>query len=111
MKDRIECRIEPGPKCVPLQTLIADKTCIPISDIEGRSIICTSVRAHYGACSHWIVSVEGTPPRGTIIFDVNRYIPGTAYLIYEDSCKKLTGKSYRIVGEFVDEFLRADEEN
>jgi hypothetical protein len=108
MSDQIECRIEPGPKCEALQKLIA-KSGIPLKDIKDRSIVCTASRAHYGRCSHWIISVEGTPPRGTIIFDTNRYTPGTAFLLIQETSKRLSGKSYEIVSAFVSEFLAADE--
>lgn len=103
-----EIRIESGPICQPLQNLIA-KSGIPLNDIQGRSIICTAIRAHYGECSHWVISVEGTPPRGTIIFDTNRYTPGTAFLLIQDRSKLLRGKSYEIVERFVDECLAEHE--
>lgn len=108
MSDKIECRIEPGPKCEALQKLIA-KSGIPLKDISHRSLICTASRAHYGGCSHWMISVEGTPPRGTFIFDTNRYTPGVAFLLVQDSCKRMTGKSYDVVAAFVAEFLAASE--
>lgn len=108
MSNEIEFRIKPGPKCEQIQKIIS-KSGIPIADIKDRSIVCTASRAHYGRCSHWIISVEGTPPRGTIIFDTNRYTPGTAFLLIQDKCKRLTGKSYEIVCAFVSDFLPSGE--
>lgn len=107
-ESKLECRIEPGPKCEEIQRLIA-KTGIPMRDIQGRTIVCTASRAHYGACSHWMISIEGTPPRGTIIFDTNRYTPGVAFLLVQDRVKRLTGKAYDVVENFVAEFLAGAE--
>lgn len=108
MSKKSEIRVEPCPATDALLELIA-KNGIPIDDIKGRSIICTASRARYEMCSHWIISVEGSPPRGTIIFDTHRYTPAVAFLVIDSHVKRLTGKSYNIVGKFVTECLSEHE--
>lgn len=104
MSTKSEIRVEPCPNTKALQELIAASG-IPLNDVKNRSIICTASRARYEKCSHWIISVEGSPPRGTIIFDTARYTPGVAFLVVQNRVKRITGKSYNIVDEFVAEFL------
>jgi hypothetical protein len=93
------------PRCAPIQALIAKKTGIPAKDIDCRPIICTASIARYGECSHWIISVEGSPPRGTILYDTEGYTPGEAFIVCQTTCKKLTGRSYDIVQRFVEACL------
>ncbi|CAB4191154.1 hypothetical protein UFOVP1229_8 [uncultured Caudovirales phage] len=108
MSKKSELRVEPCQNAIAIKGLIA-KNGVSFDDIMDRSIICTASRAQYGTCSHWIISVEGSPPRGTIIFDTVRYTPGVAFLVIQDRSKRLTGKSYDIVSAFVAEFLAKHE--
>jgi len=86
---------------INLYQLIARKTHIPWKDMAERPLIVSNCKAHYGAVSHWFLSVQGTPPRGTIIFGTDRYTPPKCWLLLQQTMKSITGKDYWIVDEFI----------
>lgn len=86
--------------------LIGSMTKINLADLRSRPLIVAEVRAAYGDVSHWVLSVEGTPPRGTIIFCEERYITPAAWLILQDRIKRITGKKHELLSRFVELVLR-----
>lgn len=76
-----------------------------VGDVESRKLICTQSRAAYGECSHWIISVCGYPPRGTIVFDTTRRVEGVAFMIVINKCVLMTQKQYDIVAKFINDML------
>jgi len=79
-----------------------------MSDVRSRRLICTSSDSKYGHTGHWIISVEGTPPRGTILFDNTRYsvvVSPAAVLMCRTATKRLTGKDYKAVEAFARSYL------
>jgi len=94
-----------GPRLKSLYKLISRRGRIPLSDMIDRPLICCGIPAHYGTVSHWVLSVEGTPPRGTIVFDVNRYSLPQVLLTVQQAVYRIRGRQYETVEAFVDEHL------
>jgi hypothetical protein len=70
------------------------------SDLYARPIICTPIGGCYGKISAWVVTVEGTPPRGTLFIGQSRYIPDDVFFIDQDRCRRLGMNDAEIVREF-----------
>ena len=96
----------PSKDCEPLLDLIARKMQISQKDMAGRDVLCTPILSDYGCHSFWTISIEGSPPRGTVIFDCVRYCDPIAFLVYQGEFKGLKGKDYDVVDDFVDQFLK-----
>ena len=66
-------------------------------DVLDREIICTPCDGAYGL-AWWVVAVNGSPPRGTLVLSENQISPdpsfASVFLIADDDfCRKLRGRS------------------
>src|SRR4051812_48176811 len=80
-------------------------TNIPLRDLAGREVVCTPCGGNYGCVAYWLLAVNGSPPRGTILFDANGYTPTIAFLIDAERSRRLGAAQARIVEVFVRRFL------
>lgn len=74
-----------------------------------REIIVTPVPSQYGECYTTVLSINGSPPRGTFVVFGDRY-PGGArpdYIIYMDALRSRRlprgGNAFKAVADYVNE--------
>lgn len=79
-----------------LRTLIAKFLKIKAIEDVDREIFISPYNGAYGQAG-WVIAVQGTPPHGTILFQ--RDTPH--YITWDDSIKKLSFESAKIVEEFL----------
>lgn len=94
----------------PVKDVVAKILKLDQADIEDRQIIITAIRGDYGKVSHFAISVNGSPTRGTIIVEKGGGVDSRefdlAIAIYRDEVKRLRvrGKSRKVVWEFLDKY-------
>lgn len=103
-KVRGPIKFKPNPLDLPLREMLARRTNTPWRDMVSRPIICTPIYAAYAEISQWVIAVQGTPVRGLILFDVTYHMQG-CHLYEAPKCRRVTGKDYRVVVEFMHTFL------
>jgi hypothetical protein len=76
---------------------------IPHKDMVGREVVCTPVAGAYETLAYWVIVVNGSPPRGTIIYEP-RY--DEFFLICDGSLRKLPVRHRAKVCNFVKVYLK-----
>ena len=69
--------------------------------LGDRTLNVTPVFADYGNPSMWILSVEGSPPKGTILWPVGADCPRGGWIIRLGKSKRLRGCDEKIVALFL----------
>jgi hypothetical protein len=79
----------------------------PFRELAGRAVVCTPCGGNYGKVAYWLLVVNGSPPRGTVLFEAGTDPWPVAYALAGGS-RKLGAAQARTVSAFVKEFLGAD---
>jgi hypothetical protein len=98
------------PDEAPLQALyklLAEATGWGWHQVRGREVVCTPVGGHYEHVAYWVLALNGSPPRGTILYPARRDIGGPAFLINQQSARRLGEQQQDVVEEFVRTYLPA----
>lgn len=69
-----------------------------IADHQKRDLVCTPFGGHAGMRAGWIICVDGSPPKGTVVFFDRE--PEAFYLRANGDCKNLPASQLRLVMEF-----------
>jgi hypothetical protein len=85
--------------------MIADAMRIPRHDLEGREIVCTPCGGRYGRVAYWLLTVNGSPPRGAVLYDAGRNATPVAFLIAGCQSRRLGASQARAVERFVATYL------
>lgn len=94
----------------PVKDVVAKILKLDQADIEDRQIIITAIRGDYGKVSHFAISVNGSPPRGTIIVEKRHCDDSRKYgfAVAFDECVlkrlRVSSKSRKVVWEFLDKY-------
>jgi hypothetical protein len=79
-------------------------------DIVSRELICTPCGGNYGSLAAWVVSVNGSPPKGIIFIGQCRYSNADdVFLIYGAKSKRLGFAQANIVRRFEAVHLSKDD--
>jgi hypothetical protein len=72
----------------------------------SRDLVCTPYLGNYGEVAGWVICVNGSPPKGTLVLSADN--PDDAPVIYftGTQTKTLHHKQKEIVRAFFDEYLR-----
>ena len=77
------------------------------SDYLERALICTPVLGSYKTVSHWIICLEGSPPRGLFVISLDEGVSSGASTFVDDGrAKRLGSTQSAILFRFKEEFLR-----
>lgn len=68
---------------------------VPRQDVMTRELVCTPVRANGGTLSNWVVSVEGSPPRGTLLLPSMAGQSDYYFISFQGDMKKVTSSRQR----------------
>lgn len=71
----------------------------------GRDLVCTPCGGHYGSVAAWVIAVNGSPPRGMIVYNPHFDIPITAYWVGVEKSRRLGNGQAKVVKKFADEHL------
>ena len=71
----------------------------------GRDLVCTPCGGNYESVAAWLIAVNGSPPRGMLVYNPHFDIPIQAFFIDVDRSRKLGDAQARIVRRFADEHL------
>lgn len=86
----------------PIKKVISKVVRLSDFDMEEREVVVTAIRGSHGSISHFVISVNGSPPRGNILVDANLAIGGTAMAFFNVSeAKKFRGKNYIAICDFL----------
>lgn len=86
----------------PIKKVISKIVKLSDFDMEEREVVVTAIRGAYNGVSHFVISVNGSPPRGNILVDANLAIGGTAMAFFNVSeAKKFRGKNYEAICDFL----------
>lgn len=89
----------------PLKKAIARVVRLNDYDIENRNVAITAILGTGSTASHFVISVEGTPPRATVIVDaqfINNGEYGTVLAFFSFSrIRRVRGKIHKIVCDFL----------
>lgn len=76
------------------------------SDTRQRELICTPCGGNYGSVAYWVIAVNGSPPRGTILFGSHYDLPPDIFFIDQCRSRRLGQSQCGVVKDFVNCFLR-----
>ena len=96
MSVRHKVSLSTGP-LAEVARLIARRRGIPAQDIEGREWIVTEERAAYDAPTLRLLSINGSPPRGTIVLSHPDYADRSGWLYAGQRFHTLTARELKIV--------------
>jgi len=80
-----------------------------VADFKSRPLVCTPYKANHGVVSGWVICVNGSPPKATLLID-QFSSPLIAFHI-ADKPKKIRGpKQLETIKEFFTDHLKGKEE-
>jgi hypothetical protein len=91
-----------------LRELIAKMGKYTGTDMANRAIICTPGAGDYGHITSWVITVEGSPPRGTIFISVLDDVLSVIHSIFfvdAGKSRRLGDKQRIVVNRFLDMIL------
>lgn len=82
-----------------------------IASFKDRPLVCTPYNGNHGTISGWVICVNGSPPRGTMLIKILSSSQLDAFYIADDKCKNITGKrQLETILNFFDAQLKKKEE-
>lgn len=89
------------------RTLVSHLTGISLKQLSNREVVCTPCGGNYGQVAYWLLVINGSPPRGAIVYRPSTEVDGPCATLVEcDSRSKRLGDAQcNIIREFAKTFL------
>ena len=97
--------IEPGRCDGPLKVLLSERTGVSFETLADRPIVCTPIMNEYAIPAYWVLTIKGTPPKGTIIYDTQEFDLAVVYVLWADKSRKLNEREVEIVEQFINDVV------
>ena len=84
----------------------------PFEEYVKRPLICTPVKANYDTISAWVVSVRGSPPKGTLYISIeSKDAPESVRFLTAQKSKLVSAEqNLQTIKQFYDQHLLGQED-
>lgn len=97
--------IEPGMGDGPLKVMLSERIGIRFETLADRPVVCTPIMNDCTTPAYWVLTVKGTPPKGTIIYNTQEFDPAVVHVLWEDKARKLNEREVEIVEQFMNDVV------